>query len=517
MAVCGVNFMQKESHTNTILIVGGGLSGALLATRLLNAGRPLRVIVVEPRPQLGPGLAYSTACPRHLMNVPSGKLSLVDDDPKHFVNWLRANHDARAADYSFAPRLVYGRYVTALLEAAWDQACTGARFEHVRSEAIALDKDGSQICLCLRDGSTIKADAAVLALGNPPSSEEVMPAIKDSPLRSSPCCFRSVWQPGAVSSLDPNAPVLLVGSGLTAVDAAITLYEGGHRGLIHVVSRRGLLPRSHSPCPLPNNGGWKLEASASLRELCARVRERIRLVASKGEDWRSVIDGLRSITPQLWQRLPLTERRRFLRHLRPFWDVHRHRMAPEVAAFVDGRVQEQRLKVHAGRIRTIQQTSKGVQVEISLRGSSGELALAVRRVINCTGPECDYRKWPSPFWKNFFAQGMAQAGPMGLGLLTTENGELINTEGEVVKNVFTLGPARIGRDWETTAAPEIRVQSAALATRLLSAACVARERTGVAIVPIGPHAALAPRESPLTRGTAYDNETGGPIGKINLP
>lgn len=174
-----------------IAIVGGGLSGTLVAIRLLRARRPLHIWVVEPQPRLGPGLPYSTPYAAHRMNVPAGRLSLVDDDPKHFAQWLRANYDAPAADYCFAPRRVYGRYISSLLEAAWDQRCTGARFEHVRVEAEALVKDSSQIRLHLRGGSTIEADAALLALGNPPSSDEAIPAVRDSPFRSSPHYFRS--------------------------------------------------------------------------------------------------------------------------------------------------------------------------------------------------------------------------------------------------------------------------------------------------------------------------------------
>jgi uncharacterized NAD(P)/FAD-binding protein YdhS len=459
-----------------------------VAVQLLKAGRPLRIVVVEPRPQLGPGLAYSTSCAGHLMNVPSGKLSLADDDPKHFVKWLRTNYNDRGDDYSFAPRLVYGRYVSALLEAACDQARPGVSFEHVRSEAIALDKEGSRFCLRLRDGSTVEADAVVLALGNPPPSEEAIPAVQGSAFQSSPCYFRSAWDPGAASSLEPEAPVLLVGSGLTAVDTAIALHEQGHRGVIHIVSRRGLLPRSHALSAPPNRGGWKLEVSTSLRELCPKVRKQIRVAETRGEDWRGVIDGLRADTPRLWQGLPCAERRRFLRHLRPYWDVHRHRMAPEVSAFIDGSLREGRLKLHAGRIRKILATADGAQAQIKPRGRSEELVLAVRRVINCTGPDFDLRKLQHPFWKDLFDKGTVDSGPMGLGLKTTADGELISARGEVATNFLTLGPARMGSDWETIAIPEIRAQATALASRLLGTARLARERTGVAAPDAEPHA-----------------------------
>jgi uncharacterized NAD(P)/FAD-binding protein YdhS len=472
----------------SIVIIGGGLSGALVAIQLLKAGRSLRIVVVEPRPQLGPGLAYSTSCAGHLMNVPSGKLSLADGDPKHFVKWFRAHYNARAADYSFAPRRAYGRYVAELLEAAWGQAGMGVSFEHVRSEAIALHQQGSRFCLRLRDGSTLEADAAVLALGNPPSSEEAIPAIEGSAFPSSSCYFRSPWEPGAVSALDPEGPVLLVGSGLTAVDTAIALRVQGHRGVIHTVSRRGLLPRSHALSPPPDRGGWKLEASTSLRELCAKVRKQIRLAEARGEDWRSVIDGLRADTPRLWRGLPCPERRCFLRHLRPYWDVHRHRMAPAVGAFIEAWLREGRLKLHAGRIRKILATADGAQVQIRLRGRSEELVLPVRRVINCTGPGCDYRKLRHPFWKDLFARGVVDSGPMGLGLKATAEGELITACGEVATNLFTLGPARVGSDWETIAIPEIRAQAAALASRLLATAGMARERSGVAAPNAHPHA-----------------------------
>ncbi|HWY24061.1 MAG TPA: hypothetical protein VNX47_04035, partial [Nevskia sp.] len=56
---------------------------------------------------------------------------------------------------------------------------------------------------------------------------------------------------------------------------------------------------------------------------------------------------------------------------------------------------------------------------------------------------------------------------LGLGLLTDAQGALLDRDGQASTWLYTLGPARKGQLWETTAVPEIRVQAQALARRLL--------------------------------------------------
>jgi uncharacterized NAD(P)/FAD-binding protein YdhS len=444
----------------TILIVGGGVSGTLVAAGLLRATHPLRIVVVEPRPTLGRGLAYSTRCCAHLMNVPAGKLSLVEEQPNHFVEWLRENFYSWATDYSFVPRSVYGRYVGDCLAVRRRAARPGVDLQHVRLEVIRMEPKAAGYRAYLSDGSSLSADAVVLATGNPPPSDEVIP---EGPFRRSGRYFPSAWHPGALDCVNQHGAVLLLGSGLTAIDAAVALEESGHRGVIHLVSRHGLLPRAHPRRRPANALGFGL-LPAPLRQLVAQVRREAARTGTGG--WRPVVDALRADTPSLWQRLTPEDQRRFLRHVRVYWDVHRHRMAPDVASMIARMMEQGRVQVHAGRIQQVRLGPAGVEVEVRPRGRPSPKCLSVDRLINCTAPESDYRKLKHPLWTSLFASRLIDAGPLGMGLKTTEQGELVTPDGRVLAGVFTLGPPRLGSLWETTAIPEIRIQAATLISRL---------------------------------------------------
>jgi uncharacterized NAD(P)/FAD-binding protein YdhS len=466
---------MNEWAVPKVVIAGGGASGALVAMKLLRGGAPVQVIVLEPRPVVGRGLAYSTRCNHHLMNVPARGLSLVEGDPSDFERWLRINWSSEADGETFAPRALYASYLGQLLAAHVEKAEPCITLKHVRAEAVNLKRlsepdglaDGWRVEL--GDGSALTAQAVVLATGNNPPCET---GLADD-LRRSPHYFPSAWSPGALDGLDPQADVLLVGSGLTAVDAALALDEAGHRGNIHVVSRRGLLSRTHSASSARSTvDTWRPQPSSRLRNLLDQVRERARVQQGRANGaydtgWRRVIEALRPDTPLLWQSLSDTEQRRFLRHLRPFWEVHRHRMAPQVGERIESLLSAGRLQILAGRISRVTSHPTDAIVEIRTRRTGAIARVKVARVINCTGAETNYRRLKTRLWVNLLASGVVDSGPLDMGLRTSDDGELVSADGQVWRDLFTLGPSRIGQLWETTAIPEIRTQASSVASVLL--------------------------------------------------
>jgi len=437
----------------------------MAATHLLRlATAPLTIYLIEPRPSLGAGLAYGTANPCHLLNVPAKGMSAFPDDPEHFLRWL-IQHGNYHAD-SFAPRKLYGAYVRAVLETAIADAPRSARLKWIRSEASAVLPAGSSAVIELKNGGSLGADRIVLALGNFPPSD---PPVADRTFYRSKRYVRHAWGPEALETLEPNAPVLLIGSGLTMLDVVLALQAREHQGVIHVISRHGLLAQgyqSHPPYPpfLP-----MVATSTTLRALLHRIRREVARAAAAGHDWRTVIDALRPQTPALWQALPPAEQRRFLRHLRPYWDAHRHRVAPEAIAVLDRLRHSQQLQIHAGRIRAYQEHAEGVRVAYRPRRSDALVHLQVSRVINCTGLECDYRRLRQPLIVHLLESGLIRPDPLYLGLDTDAEGRLLDARGYASTFLYTLGPPCKGRLWETTAVPEIRGQAQALAQRLLHA------------------------------------------------
>lgn len=306
----------------------------------------------------------------------------------------------------------------------------------------------------------VQADKIVIATGNPaPRSLSGAPA----------GYYGSPWIPGALAGLHydeerPNRDLLLIGSGLTAIDAFLALESQGYRGKIHCVSRSGKLPHPHT-CYHPLPDAFIAPRDAAARELLRAIRRRVREVESQGVDWRAIIDSLRNVTNDIWCSMGVAEQRRVLRHLKTWWDIHRHRMAPEIAAKVTAARDGGKLCILAGRIQRLLEHKNGIHAEITQR--TGEsLTLNVERVISCTGSEEDYRRLPNPLIQSLLSTQRIAPNHIGRGLRADPYGGLIDAAGIANDWLLTLGPPRVGGLFETTAVPELRKQAEALASYL---------------------------------------------------
>jgi uncharacterized NAD(P)/FAD-binding protein YdhS len=460
---------RSEIRPFSVAIIGGGFSGAILAAQLLRHSDPsFSVAVVEKTSSVGRGLAYGIECPSLLLNVRARNMSAFPDEPHHFLRWAQSNYDPATGPGSFLPRAVYGHYVQAVLNQA-AQSAGKPRLEWIRDEAHALSAapDGATE-INLRGGRRLLANQVVLALGNAPPRDPLASWGKSSRY------FRDPWSADAFEGVDGLGSILLVGSGLTSVDVAVQLRIRGFRGKIHIVSRHGLLPQPHKAtdaCP----PFWNESSPKSTRGLLSLVRKQVRQAEQEGIEWQSVFDSLRPLVARIWQSLPDPERRRFLRHVRPYWEVHRHRAAPQIAQSIAAQISAGQIEVHAGRIIDYSETDyaeddHGVKVTYRDRESGTVNSLQVDRVINCTGPESDCRRLENPLMSALLAGGLTRPDPLFLGLDVSPEGALIGRDGTASQTLYTVGPARKGSLWESTAVPELREQIHRLAQHLISTA-----------------------------------------------
>jgi uncharacterized NAD(P)/FAD-binding protein YdhS len=461
-----VSNLISRAGAAAVAVIGGGFSGTMVAFHLtrLAGSWPMRVTLIEKGPKFGRGLAYGTACKQHLLNVPAGMMSALPDEPTHFLDWLQARDPAAHAG-TFAPRHVYGDYLQDLLRAASLHA--DVPIELIRDEIVELSS-GSQedprITLRTDSGRLIVADRVALALGNQPPQEPAGVA-----------CLKAVrryaadpWGPSVLEGLGADEPIALIGSGLTAIDVIVEAHSRGHRGVIHAVSRHGLLPFAHrQSLPRPH-----FELSTGRRtalSLPKSVRAAATRCQDEGGNWRSVVDGVRPMAQSLWTALDNRERQRFVRHLAPRWDVHRHRVAPEIDDLIQSRQREHRLVVVAGRVLSLDERPGQVVLTLQRRGRTDTETLVTSRVINCTGPARDVRTCQSKLLRQLLASGAARPGPLALGLDASESGALVRADGRVHDRIFAVGPLLKERLWETTAVRELRTQAVELAHRLLAA------------------------------------------------
>jgi uncharacterized NAD(P)/FAD-binding protein YdhS len=292
------------------------------------------------------------------------------------------------------------------------------------------------------------------------------------------------WDAQALTGLDPAAAVLLIGTGLTMVDVVISLLDSGHTGPIHAVSRRGLLPNAHADAPVPG-ASIELPLPSGLRALTRWLRNATQAASAAGQDWRAVIDGLRPHTQALWQSLSTVEQARFLRHLRPWWDVCRHRMAPEIARRIEAARASGQLCVHAGRVEAAALSGAGADLRLRPRGQIGTIGLSVDRVVNCTGPEGDITRVADRLTQALLRDGLARPDALALGFDVTATGAVLSRDGASSGGLFALGPLTKGVFWEITAVPDIRRQCAEMAAHLADRLRDSADRPAVALVPAG--------------------------------
>ncbi|MBC6982845.1 FAD/NAD(P)-binding protein [Caulobacter sp. 17J80-11] len=432
-----------------IAIVGGGFSGTALAVQLLQRRPECEVVLIERSGRFGQGLAYSTDCDAHVLNVRAERMSALRDHPDHFTRWLAET--GRDADPDrFIQRREYGRYVADWLAEAEREA--PARLTRVEAEVVNLSRDAGGWTLALADGTALAADAVALALGNfAPLTPEVEGL--DS---TTPAYVADPWAPGALDGLAPDTDVLLVGAGLTMVDVLLKLERSGWRGHALAVSRHGLLPHSHDARQIHVHAPPPPQArlSAALRDFRRRAAER---------PWGELMDELRPHVQALWTRLSETERSRFLRHLRPWWDVHRHRLAPEVAAHVEELLAAGRLEVAAGRLAKVSAGECRLTVEWRPRGEHDLRRSSVDLMVNCTGPAFDLTRARDPLVDALLAAGLVRSDRLKTGFDVDLNGRPLDAAGRPTPGLYAVGPLTRAAFWEIVAVPDIRTQAAALA------------------------------------------------------
>jgi uncharacterized NAD(P)/FAD-binding protein YdhS len=446
------------------IIIGGGASGVLLAYQLLRDRRSgFRVTLIEKRPEIGRGFAYHTSNPEHLLNVRASNMSALPDDPEHFWHWLLASNaqgsvrlaGARCPDpYCFVPRRIYGDYIASLIGPLGAGSETPARLSIIQGECVALGKSDSGVNAAMADGARINGDVAVLATGHDASTASLG-------------SYADPWNTPSVAGLAKEAPVLVLGSGLTMVDYVLSLLLEGHQGPIVAMSRRGLLPNAHRRVESVSIDVADVPFGTDFNRLFRWFRGRIASHVEGGGDWRSVVDGIRPHTQRIWRHLSLPSKRRFLEHARAWWDVHRHRMAPEVESRIAQAIASGRLTIIAAKLIGVEQHAAGASVLYRQRGETKVASMEVARIVDCTGIIKDPMQTTNPVLLSMFEQGLARVDPLHIGIEVGSDCAIVDRYGMPSQRLFAVGPLTRAAFWEIVAIPDIRNQCAKLAARLI--------------------------------------------------
>ncbi len=469
-----------------ITIIGGGFSGAVTAVQLVRkATGPLVIDIIEPREMLGGGVAYSAADPAHRINVPASRMTVFPEDPCQFDRWMRMcatlarDPAALWSDGSaFPQRGVFGRYVAGLVaDAAREKPDVTIR--HEREAAVHIAADAGGFTVRLQTGKALRADLVILAVSHPPPA--VPRALLGIQAQGAPEGARVIanpWQAGALDAIPAEASVMVVGTGLTMADVVATLDRRGHRGPILAVSRRGLLSRGHAFGAIAKRNWFETSPLChTALALCRAVRAQVRAAAAEGDPWQAVFDDVRGNARRLWAALDVTERRRLVRHLRPYWDVHRFRVSPQAETAIAGLRERGQFQSMAASLLGAAWDGERVQVRLRPRRSHEEVSIDVDAVVVTTGPAHDAVIAANPALASLAAAGLVRADPAGLGLDVDPINRAIGAGGVVRRDLLVAGPLARGQVGELMGLPQVSEHAATVAeTALSTLSMLVRER-----------------------------------------
>lgn len=428
----------------------------------------VRVYLVNGNGRIARGMAYGTQSSHHVLNVPAGNMSAFPDDPDHFLQFAQ-KIDPSTTAASFVSRRLYGDYLEWLLNETERLAPHNVELHRIYQQVTKIEDMPGGNCkfVTLDDNVTMVVDRVVLALGHFGSTS--LPITNDS-VSSSPRYLHDPWDQSRLDAIPARARVMLLGTGLTAVDVAMTLLSRNPNRSIIAVSRRGLVPQSHRVSagkPLGVGAETIWGNATTIREQLHAFRNYCNHLEAKGRDWREALAILRPVTADVWLAYTDKERRRFLRHVQPYWDTHRHRLAPAVAEKLSVALASGVIKTLAGRILSMEDNNGGIKSTLRRRGRQEARIEDVEYVVNCTGPCANPRLINSELVKQLLDDGIICTDSLGLGIEVTEDCAVISANGLPSENLFYIGPWLKAKYWESTAVPDLRVFATRLAKRIV--------------------------------------------------
>ena len=456
--------MQPASAT--IAIIGGGFSGTVLAANLLQRppSGPTRVVLVESRPRIGSGAAYGPADYPYLLNVPAARMSATSYEPGDLIEFAR-RHLPHVEAESYLPRQLFGEYLYEFLRSAERSAPRHAQLQCIHGQVTAVRPRRSGQLLVMIGEQQLLAEQVVLACGDshPPARPHAAAVVHSAAYLAEP--YRTPAARGTDRTL------LLIGTGLTMVDIAVAAAAEHPALKLIALSRHGRLPAPQASPTAPavleaSFDRQKLLSCRSMRELTMAVRELADDAEARGGDWREAITRVRGCVPDIWENLEHRERRRFLRHVRVYWETRRHRMPPEFARRIGDLLREGRLEVRAGTVDELRPDGERIAVRWRARGQREPGQFKVDRVIECTGSDNRLQYTTDALWRQLQESGLAIPDTLGLGPCTGPHGALIDAAGRCAQRLFYLGPMLRAAYWEATAVGELRERAEALAAML---------------------------------------------------
>jgi uncharacterized NAD(P)/FAD-binding protein YdhS len=445
-----------------VVIIGGGLSGATTAIHLVRTAKaPLSIAVIEPRDQLGRGLAYSNAERDYRLNGPAARHTIYPDELSHFQDWYLAEgldrRDPGAADapgYFFPSRYDFGSYLDVEAQKHIAQNPSGSDLKHILDRAVDVVEKDCVFQITLASGKLVQTRVVVVAAA---PGRATMPAAFSAYSHDDVEFLPDPWDTDRVRRIPKSASVLLIGMAQTASDVAAILLKYGHTGPITLVSRRGIRPRARPPLnpnsylrdEIPENEKHRqfLDQAGSLKSastILQQLRREARVATDRSHSWLPAMEMLRDLITDHWYQFPLAEKRRFLRHGRTWYDVHRFRLPPQIETSIEKARERGQLRFISANIVDVISHRRHLEVRLRERGKADVTTVSYDVAVNCTGLENQPSRTNSPFLQSLITRGYAKQHGTELGFDVDVRGHAVDRNGDVNKSLFIVGPLTYG-------------------------------------------------------------------------
>jgi uncharacterized NAD(P)/FAD-binding protein YdhS len=430
-----------------LAIIGDGFAAAVAAIHLLRKGIAADSLTIIGPGTLGKGNAYGCVSPFFRLNVREDLPSVFSEDPLHFARWAESNTDDPEAKTSagfFYRRADFGRYIFELItaEAGFE------KIQWIHSKVNGLSQTQDVWKLDTSDGRVLYAEKVIIATGN---SLPTWPC----PIRTqigeqaSARMIENPWTGGYLASIGAEERIVLLGAGLTALDAIYALAAQGHRGPITVVGPRPLFPPSQAPWTRQNQPNWPEKLSPA--KLLRFMRHYLPLLPTTSTEWQSAWEELRPNLNSIWQQFTPHQRRIVFKRLGWAWSLYRFRASPQTIKAYEQLKANHQIRFALGRAKQIEYSESTIAVQLN----NGQ-RIEADRIINCTGAGTD------SFLNQLIADAIAIPDPLGIAIAVDRNLNVIKPGLQAWNNLWMLGPATMGSLGDVIAASAISKQAEVL-------------------------------------------------------
>lgn len=424
---------------NKIAVIGFGFCAKILISHLIAKDKKSKFLIFDYKKENLQNHAFANFSPHYILNVSANNMSAFSNNKYDFCNFLQKNYPQilnKIGESGHAPRHIYGEYIE---EISSKYLNNNQQISFIQKEVVTITTNSeANFFITTKDNEKFEANKVVIATS---FKQKTLPFSTPK----SGKIINKLWNDSLnfhQNPLDNNSTCLIVGAGLSAVDVIVGLKNKNFTGKIFVNSRRGNFPKPHISEEFEKPDFIKAtDAKNGILFLCLKIRKFLK--ENKEFDLRHVVDSIRNITQELWHNLDNDNKKKLLRLL-PYWNIFRHRAPAQSIEIIEQMIKNKQLEIIKGKIESVEEKNGKIIANFDNKKVTTDY------LVNCLGFEFNPNKY------NLFKQ-MIDEKLLAPDIMMVKSAN---------KNIHLLGGLNIGKHFEITSVPSLRVDVENLAQHL---------------------------------------------------